>query len=98
MRPPELPGGKSNRKGSGPPTRKGFNEAAGITRRKDRPYGARATGADVGFNEAAGITRRKGWPIAACMAASRSFNEAAGITRRKGGLEVLHHNRPKQLQ
>ena len=64
MRPPELPGGKAWTPvilaGHSTP---GFNEAAGITRRKAVVGVGQELAAVSGFNEAAGITRRKAdWP------------------------------------
>ena len=60
MRPPEFTGG--NPMGTGAPDRLGaggFNEAAGIHRRKPSSCGCQLFHASLGFNEAAGIHRRK---------------------------------------
>ena len=73
----------------------GFNEAAGIHRRKPAASAHRSPGRRIRFNEAAGIHRRKlqREPANARMA-RRGFNEAAGIHRRKpanGTAEIPGH-------
>ena len=61
MRPPELPGGKNYERSHSPVLAyTGFNEAAGITRRKDQAPQDEEVMPQWCFNEAAGITRRKG--------------------------------------
>ena len=60
----------------------GFNEAAGIHRRKLHEN-VSALEPSISFNEAAGIHRRKpGSPLSGSIMPS-CFNEAAGIHRRK---------------
>ena len=84
MRPPEFTGG--NMHGHDEILARlhpGFNEAAGIHRRK-QPAGRLHGLPTESFNEAAGIHRRK--PTRAVLGASgmnTCFNEAAGIHRRK---------------
>ena len=58
MRPPEFTGGNRLRGYRNAIVMEGFNEAAGIHRRK-RGCGRRAVGTNGRFNEAAGIHRRK---------------------------------------
>ena len=58
MRPPEFTGGNSPTIGSVKPDAPGFNEAAGIHRRKPT-RAADYSGGRNRFNEAAGIHRRK---------------------------------------
>ena len=85
MRPPEFTGGNHPSHGvGGCGVANGFNEAAGIHRRKRRPVTAKWTGPQQGFNEAAGIHRRKRDAADSTLYAyDLRFNEAAGIHRRK---------------
>ena len=87
MRPPEFTGGNARQQPPPPrPQPTGFNEAAGIHRRKRSPQSRAFVPPCLRFNEAAGIHRRKptsgGCPP---LRAHRCFNEAAGIHRRKPG-------------
>ena len=59
MRPPDLPGGNHGSLTNKWPETRGFNEAAGFTRRKLRMQLGREGCFSKRFNEAAGFTRRK---------------------------------------
>ena len=84
MRPPEFTGGNIVAGELGGVRNRGFNEAAGIHRRKHTCESRMSSRVERGFNEAAGIHRRKP-PASANGTAPRppGFNEAAGIHRRK---------------
>ena len=83
MRPPEFTGGNFRGQADAAGDDERFNEAAGIHRRKLRPYG-RSLATTRRFNEAAGIHRRKRAPDQRLrFMRHHGFNEAAGIHRRK---------------
>ena len=59
MRPPEFTGGNPTPAGQARTDDRGFNEAAGIHRRKLAVVHIHSRAWQLGFNEAAGIHRRK---------------------------------------
>ena len=89
MRPPEFTGGNAAVCARGAVRRvEGFNEAAGIHRRKPAILAgeiAEVMRTGLCFNEAAGIHRRKrrGGDVQRDVHPHSRFNEAAGIHRRK---------------
>ena len=85
MRPPEFTGGNPATARRQPRSKPGFNEAAGIHRRKPAYRESQPWTFSTRFNEAAGIHRRKRVKDLRHYddAAAPSFNEAAGIHRRK---------------
>ena len=83
MRPPEFTGGKGKTLNSVYGSTIGFNEAAGIHRRKDGRSYFICTSDFACFNEAAGIHRRKDMREIPQITSNLCFNEAAGIHRRK---------------
>ena len=85
MRPPEFTGGNTVAvAGNVVTVTGGFNEAAGIHRRKQSGNGVSVTRSTISFNEAAGIHRRKRMVAPLDFTIFHEcFNEAAGIHRRK---------------